>query len=91
MKKQLKAYFYGHVQGVGFRATTWRVAQFYNIDGIVRNLRDGRVELIVEGEEQTIKDFIRELTHSHMKSYISHVDFIWGEAEGKYIHFHIVR
>lgn len=91
MKKRLKTRFYGHVQGVGFRATAWSIAQRYNVGGVVRNLKDGRVELIVEGEEQAIKDFIRELTHSHLKSCITHVEWLWEKPEDKYIHFSIVR
>ncbi|TFE68716.1 acylphosphatase [Methylacidiphilum sp. Yel] len=91
MNKQLKAYFSGFVQGVGFRATAKRIAQRYPLGGLVRNLKDGRVELIVEGEEQTIKEFIRELTHSYLQSYISHMDFLWGEPEGKYNHFYIAH
>ena len=41
--------FSGRVQGVGFRWTTRRVASGFNVAGTVENLRDGRVELVLEG------------------------------------------
>lgn len=53
-----RIYFSGRVQGVGFRYTTERLAKDYEITGYVRNLPDGRVELIVEGEWSVISDFL---------------------------------
>lgn len=52
-------YFSGHVQGVGFRYTTQRAARGYPVNGYVRNLPDGRVELVVEGQAGEIERFIR--------------------------------
>ena len=54
--------FSGHVQGVGFRYTTRRVADGYRVTGYVKNLPDGRVELVVEGESKVIAGFLAELT-----------------------------
>ena len=51
-------YFSGRVQGVGFRYTTRRVAGAFVVTGFVRNLRDGRVELVAEGEEAELDRFI---------------------------------
>jgi acylphosphatase len=63
--------FSGQVQGVGFRYTAQVIARRHVVTGFVRNLPDGRVELVIEGEEsqmqqvlleigQRMKDFIRE-------------------------------
>jgi acylphosphatase len=41
----------GRVQGVGFRYTAQNIALQYNVHGYVRNLPDGRVELVMEGSE----------------------------------------
>ncbi len=45
-----RVFFEGQVQGVGFRMTTRRLAQGLPLVGFVRNLDDGRVELLIEGE-----------------------------------------
>ncbi|MEX1040920.1 MAG: acylphosphatase [Pirellulaceae bacterium] len=46
---RLSVWFSGNVQGVGFRQTSWRIAQSHPVSGWVRNLPDGRVEMLVEG------------------------------------------
>jgi acylphosphatase len=50
--------FSGHVQGVGFRYTACRIARRFEVAGYVRNLPDGRVEAIIEGEEDVIARFM---------------------------------
>lgn len=47
----------GRVQGVGFRYTTCHVAKDFDVKGYVRNLADGRVELVVEGADAEIDRF----------------------------------
>ena len=49
------AWFRGTVQGVGFRFTTRRLADRRRVGGFVRNLPDGRVEVVVEGPEAEVK------------------------------------
>ncbi|HPF17192.1 MAG TPA: acylphosphatase [Thermotogota bacterium] len=44
---------YGHVQGVGFRYFTFRMAQTYGIKGSVRNLSDGSVEVLAQSDDET--------------------------------------
>ena len=59
---QRRTYHYsGHVQGVGFRYTTHNIAQQHNVLGYVRNLPDGRVELVMEGDEDEIEDVVKNL------------------------------
>jgi acylphosphatase len=48
----------GRVQGVGFRYTTTAMARRFPVAGNVRNLPDGRVELVVEGEEKDVAAFL---------------------------------
>ncbi|QDV36490.1 acylphosphatase [Tautonia plasticadhaerens] len=48
----------GRVQGVGFRATACRIADDFEVGGTVRNLDDGRVELVVEGPEDEVETFL---------------------------------
>ncbi len=50
--------FSGQVQGVGFRWTTERIAAGLPVNGFVRNLRDGRVEVIVSGTPDSVQRLI---------------------------------
>lgn len=54
-------FFSGRVQGVGFRYTTSRIAENYAVTGYVKNLSDGRVEAVVEGETAEIERFLTAL------------------------------
>ena len=55
MRKRAQVFYSGRVQGVGFRYSAREVACGCEVTGFVRNLPDGRVELVVEGEEAEIK------------------------------------
>jgi acylphosphatase len=51
----------GHVQGVGFRYTTTSIGRGHNVTGFVRNLPDGSVELVAEGEPRAVDSFLLEV------------------------------
>ncbi|UCD72782.1 MAG: acylphosphatase [Candidatus Bathyarchaeota archaeon] len=51
----------GRVQGVGFRVRVSRIARRRGLKGLVRNLRDGRVEMFCEGPRETILIFMDEV------------------------------
>ncbi len=51
-------FYRGNVQGVGFRYTTRRAAEGHDVAGFVRNLSDGRVELVAEGEATEVEAFL---------------------------------
>ena len=55
--------FYGRVQGVGFRFTTFQKAKHLGLTGWVCNLSDGSVEACIQGEEKLIDYLINELQH----------------------------
>lgn len=67
--------FTGRVQGVGFRQTTCLIARHHPVTGYVRNLPDGRVEAVVEGESAAIDSF-RAAVVDEMRGYIRGV---WSE------------
>ena len=66
-------YFSGRVQGVGFRYTAQNLALQYNIGGYVRNLPDGRVELVMEGPDGEMQALIDSITQK-MNGYIRNLD-----------------
>jgi len=54
-----QVYFTGRVQGVGFRFTAVAIAERFEVTGFVRNLPDGRVELVAEGRPEVVEAFVR--------------------------------
>lgn len=56
--------FRGHVQGVGFRYTTYRIAGGCNVTGFVRNLPDGTVEMLAQGPADEVDRCVREVQDS---------------------------
>ena len=54
--------FSGRVQGVGFRFTAHNIANRYRLVGRVRNLADGTVEMIVQGNADDVSDCIRDIS-----------------------------
>lgn len=58
MRRRVQLLISGRVQGVFFRASTQKIANKYDIYGKVKNLPDGRVEVIAEGENEAMEKFI---------------------------------
>ncbi|MFC1581996.1 acylphosphatase [Planctomycetota bacterium] len=56
-----KTIFKGHVQGVGFRYTAASIATHFLVTGYVRNLPDGAVELVAEGERAEVEGLIADI------------------------------
>jgi acylphosphatase len=57
-RERRRVYYAGRVQGVGFRYTAERLAKGFAVTGFVRNLDDGRVELVAEGEPAEVDAFL---------------------------------
>jgi len=89
MKKRLHIYYNGRVQGVGFRFSAEHIAQELNLAGWIKNLPDGRVELIAEGDEGILKKLIDEI-ENRMGSYVSNQLVDWEEFKGEFEHFGVI-
>ena len=78
----------GHVQGVGFRYTTQRIAGRFAVTGHVRNLPDGRVEVLVEGPAREVQSFLSEI-RAALDDKIQDVDVHTLSATGEFKRFEI--
>ena len=83
--------FSGSVQGVGFRFFAQRVAARYQIRGYVRNLDDGRVESLAQGNAKSVEAFKQDLTAGPGFSRVEDVEEIVLEPNGLYSSFRIER
>ena len=86
--KRLHVIYSGRVQGVGFRFTAERVAADLGLNGRVRNNRDASVEIVCEGSEENLKEFIRRIEDS-FSGYIKDRDTNWSEATGEFKDFSV--
>ena len=90
-RRRMTVYFSGRVQGVGFRYTTKTVATGFELTGIVRNLPDGRVELIAEGLRTELDAFRAALHDAGLAGFIRDEQVSWGNAKNEFRGFEIVR
>ena len=86
--EQIHVFFKGTVQGVGFRFTAERISRDYQVTGYVRNLPDGRVELLAEGDGGVIQAFL-EAVQNRMTGYITDTEVHRSPATGQYSGFRI--
>jgi acylphosphatase len=90
MRSRMQVLYSGHVQGVGFRYTVKSAAAGFEVTGTVRNLPDGRVELVAEGPREELEAFRRAIREAGMEHFIRNEDVIWSEAAGGFRGFEIV-
>ncbi len=74
MKKSIRLYITGTVQGVFFRAFVKSNAEKYNVKGFTRNLEDGRVEIFLEGDVESVKKMIELCKNGPKHSMIKNVE-----------------
>jgi acylphosphatase len=81
-------HYTGKVQGVGFRATAVEIARDFPVTGWVKNLADGRVQLLVEGPEDAVEKFLDKV-RTRWKKNIDKEQVEKPEVSGKYKTFDI--
>lgn len=78
----LHAIVSGRVQGVGFRQHTDEQAQRLELDGWVRNLADGRVEALIEGEELAVRELVDWLAQGPQAAQVADVELSEQPLQG---------
>jgi acylphosphatase len=79
----------GRVQGVFFRSETKHKADRYDVKGWVRNLPDGRVEAVFEGEKEGVKALIEFCKRGPSGARITNVDLRWENFTGEFDAFKV--
>ena len=91
MPDRLHVYFSGHVQGVGFRYSVKQLSLEFDVTGWVKNLPDGRVELVAEGERNELETFQAAIPDAGLRRFIRDTQSHWSEGTGEFRGFEISR
>jgi len=89
MNKQIILKIYGRVQMVMYRDSAKRKAKKLDLVGWVMNKSDGTVELIAEGEEENLKQFIDWCYNGSILAKVDKINISWQEATGQFKKFNI--
>ncbi len=81
----------GHVQGVGFRFFVLEQALRLGLKGWVRNRLAGQVEVMAEGAQPVLTDFLGAVKQGPRMSYIADITTEWLDATGEFTTFEVVR
>ena len=88
--EQREVFYRGRVQGVGFRYTVRSLAARRRVTGFVRNMPDGRVQLVAEGEPAEVQGLLADV-RDEMRRYISGVEEFAREPTGQFRDFVITH
>jgi acylphosphatase len=91
LKARAHAWIEGEVQGVGFRASAWNVARRLEVTGWVRNVVDGRVETVVEGEKDKVERMVEWYNRGPPGAYVTNIEVEWLPYKGEFTSFEIKR
>jgi len=89
MKVRAHVFISGMVQGVFFRSETRDEAKKLGVKGWVRNLSDGRVEAVFEGEEKSVKELIEFCRWGPPGARVTDVNMIWENYTGEFRNFEV--
>jgi len=88
-QKRIHLMIRGRVQGVYFRQSSVREARRLGLTGWVKNRPDGSVEVVAEGEEDQVKDFLGWAQHGPSTARVDKVDTRWRSYTGEFASFEI--
>jgi len=91
LKVRAHVYVSGRVQGVFFRAETVEVAVRLGLTGWVRNLPDGRVEAVFEGERSDVEKAVEFCRRGPPGAHVRSLELKWEEWKGEFLDFRVTR
>ena len=89
MVTRLHLKIYGDVQGVFFRANTQSAASKIGVSGWVRNLPDGSVEVLAEGEKEKLEKLLRWCRHGPASATVERIEEGWSEGKKEFSDFEV--
>jgi len=91
MENKVRAHIFvsGRVQGVRFREGTYQKAQKLGVFGWVKNLPDGRVEIVFEGEEDNVRKLVKWARMGPIFAKVNNIEVKWEEYRGEFNSFEI--
>jgi acylphosphatase len=89
VKVRAHIFISGRVQGVFFRSETRDEAKKLGVKGWVRNLPDGKVEAVFEGEQENVKELINFCKRGTLGARVTNVDIIWENYTGEFRNFEV--
>ncbi|MDI9395052.1 MAG: acylphosphatase [Euryarchaeota archaeon] len=91
MQKRAEIKVYGRVQKAGFRDFIDEIAFNLNLNGFVKNLDDGAVQVVCEGDETAISDLLKKINVTQYPIRVENIDVTYKKPTGKYKTFEIIR
>jgi acylphosphatase len=91
LKARAHVFVSGRVQGVFFRAETADFARGHQVTGWVRNLPDGRVEAVFEGEKMNVEEAVEFCKRGPPGAYVHDLQVIWGDWKGEFRDFRVTH
>lgn len=89
MKIRAHIFVSGRVHGVCFRADTQQIAREIGLTGWVKNLLNGKVEIVVEGEKEKVKQMVDWVKHGPPAAKVNNIDIQWQEYIGEFKNFYV--
>ncbi|MCX7909096.1 MAG: acylphosphatase [Ignavibacteria bacterium] len=89
MMKRAEYKVYGIVQGVGYRYFVYRIASSLNLKGYAKNLYDGSVLVVAEGEEEKLHELLRQLKVGPSHAFVQKVEVEYSEPKNEFSKFEI--
>ncbi|KKH94296.1 hypothetical protein EO95_14880 [Methanosarcina sp. 1.H.T.1A.1] len=91
MEKRAEIKVYGRVQKAGFRDFIDEIAFNLNLNGYVKNLDDGTVQVVCEGNEDAIRELLTKINITQYPIRVENIDVVYKKPTGEYTAFELIR